>query len=306
MHPRDAHIPTDDMEAFNLNPAHRWVYDKLRVAKSQGLACGTSGEAPAHYPVFCKPVTNLQGMGVGARILLSERDYQEHCGVGDFWMTLLTGDHVSTDFAVVKGDVAWCRHSLGMPEAAGTFDYWVLEERSRPHLERYCRRWIGANVAGYTGMINIETIGGRIIDVHLRFADQWGDLYGRKWLDAVVRLYRWGTWDLIDGERAEAYSVVLFGPHGSAYVYPNPEVMAGYEATMGISSIQLTFFQDRPPQAHAMPPGGFRLAVINCFNLDVGLRVRAALAREFNIRTVPYRRRMLPANLSAKALSAWL
>ena len=27
-------------------------------------------------------------------------------------------------------------------------------------------------------MINLETIGGRIIEVHLRFADQWPDLYG--------------------------------------------------------------------------------------------------------------------------------
>ena len=32
--------------------------------------------------------------------------------------------------------------------------------------------------AGYTGMVNFETIGGRIIEAHLRFADQWPDLYG--------------------------------------------------------------------------------------------------------------------------------
>jgi hypothetical protein len=299
-------IPTDDTDAVNLNPAHRWVYDKLLVAKSQGLECGTHSQAPPRYPVFCKPVTNLNGMGVGARVLLSERDYQQSCGIGDFWMTLLTGEHVSTDFAVIKGNIAWCRHTLGIPGVAGTFDYWVIEERSRPKLERYCREWIRANLAGYTGMLNIETIGCRIIDTHLRFSDQWPDVYGRKWVDAVVRLYQRGTWDLIDAERAKGYSVVLFGPHGRVYTYPHPDVMACYEATLGISSIQLTFFEDRPPEAHAMPPGGFRLAVINCFNLDVGLRVRAALASEFNLKTGSYLGRTLPASLSDSSLNAWL
>ena len=299
-------IPADDAEAFNLNPAYRWVYDKLLIARSQGLTCGTHDVPPLRYPVFCQPLTNLQGTGVGARVLLSERDYQQHCGVGDFWMALLRGERVNTDFAVIKGDIAWCRHASAIPGASGTFDCWVVEERSRPQLERYCRRWIQANLAGYTGMVSVETIGGRIIGAHLRPSDQWPDLYGRKWLDAVVGLYQRGTWDLIDAERAEGYSVVLFGPHGRTYAYPHADAMAGYEATVGISSIQLTFLENRPPAVDAMPPGGFRLAVINCFNLDEGRHVRAALAREFSVPGDAYRLCTLPASLSANALNTWL
>jgi hypothetical protein len=41
-------------------------------------------------------------------------------------------------------------------------------------------------------MLNLETIGGTIIEVHLRFADQWLDLYGPGWVDAVVWLLRDG------------------------------------------------------------------------------------------------------------------
>ena len=51
----------------------------------------------------------------------------------------------------------------------------------------------------------------------------------------------------------------------------------------GVSSVQITFFEDRPQHAHTMPPGGFRLAVINSFNLEAGLRVRSAMAREFGL-----------------------
>ena len=41
--PPDLYIPTDDPEAWEWNPAHRWVFDKLQVALSQGLAAGPHG-----------------------------------------------------------------------------------------------------------------------------------------------------------------------------------------------------------------------------------------------------------------------
>ena len=74
-------------------------------------------------------------------------------------MTFLSGEHVSTDWAVVKGQPTWCRHTLGIPGAAGTFDHWVIEASSRLPLEHYSAEWIGRNLPDYTGMLNIETIG---------------------------------------------------------------------------------------------------------------------------------------------------
>ena len=52
-------------------------------------------------------------------------------------------------------------------------------------------------------------------------------------------------------------------------------------ATEGVSSIQVTFHEDRPPAQHSMPPGGFRLAIVNTFDLDVGRRIREQLALSF-------------------------
>ncbi|TMK27425.1 MAG: hypothetical protein E6G69_15700, partial [Alphaproteobacteria bacterium] len=48
-----------------------------------------------------------------------------------------------------------------------------------------------------------------------------------------------------------------------------------------VSSIQITFRDDKPLEAHAMPPGGFRLAIVNCSDLDVGFEVRDRLASRF-------------------------
>jgi hypothetical protein len=281
--PPDVHIPTDDVDAYKFNPAHRWIYDKLRVAQSQGLECGPYPTTPAGYPVFCKPVTNLKGMGAGARVARSEGEFRRSCKPGDFWSKWLTGEHVSTDWAVVRGEAAWCRHTRGEPGLAGTFDYWTIEARSRRRLERYCREWIRRFLSCYTGMVNIETIGGRIIEAHLRFSDQWPDLYGRGWLEAVVRLYQHGRWAYREGRRVDGYSVVLFGPHGKSYRHPKADSLAAYRAAPGVTSVQITFFEDRPLASHTMPPGGFRLAVINSIDLAAGVRVRSALAGDFGL-----------------------
>ena len=64
-----ANIPTEDSDAWQWYPAHRWVYDKLAVALSQNLEVGPHGVTPPRFPVFSKPITNLKGMGVGSRVL---------------------------------------------------------------------------------------------------------------------------------------------------------------------------------------------------------------------------------------------
>jgi hypothetical protein len=61
----------------------------------------------------------------------------------------------------------------------------------------------------------------------------------------------------------------------------DPGLVDRLRAHPGVSSIQITFDEGKPPSAHAMPPGGFRLAIVNCWNLALGKRVRAALKRGF-------------------------
>ena len=91
----------------------------------------------------------------------------------------------------------------------GVFDYWTVQAEERPEIEQYCGDWLRKNLRGYSGAVNIETIGGRIIEVHLRFADQWPDLYGEGWLEAIVELYRRHRWQFADDDRRDGYSVVL-------------------------------------------------------------------------------------------------
>ena len=99
-----ANITTEDADAWQWYPAHRWIYNKLAVALSQNLDAGPHGTPPPRFPVFSKPIVNLKGMGVGSRVLNSQADYDQHHAPGHLWMTLLDGRHVSSDIAVVDGD----------------------------------------------------------------------------------------------------------------------------------------------------------------------------------------------------------
>jgi hypothetical protein len=281
--PPEVRIPTEDFDAYQWNPAHHWVYNKLLIAETQGIPCAPHGVTPTIFPVFSKPLINLRGMGAGSRVLANLQEYEEHESGGHFWMTLLTGDHVSSDIAVVDGTALWFRHAQGIPSGAGTFDFWIIAAERAVDLERYCGTWLARNLRGYSGMVNLETIGGRIIEVHLRFSDQWPDLYGRDWLDAVVGLYAHGEWKFAAADTRTGYSVVLFGPHGVRYHYPDAARVQELTATPGVTSIQITFHADRAAAAHVMPPGGFRLAVVNCWDLEAGRRVRAELAGLFGI-----------------------
>jgi hypothetical protein len=279
--PPHVNIPTEDSDAWLWYPDHRWVYDKIAIAHSQELAAGPHGVPPPAYPVFSKPITNLKGMGIASRILASQSEYEQNLTAGHMWMTLLSGRHVSSDVAIVNGEPRWWRHVTGEPSGEGTFDYWTVHADPEPALEDYCGRWIRKRLAGYTGILNTETIGGRMIEVHLRMSDQWPDLYGAGWVDALVRLYHEHRWDFADADRCDGFSVVLFGPHGPRYRHPPPALVAQVRHMAGVASVQVTFDEDKEPERHAMPPGGFRLAVINARDLQAGLAGRELLRAHF-------------------------
>jgi hypothetical protein len=285
--PENVVIPTDDQLAYQLFPSHRWIYNKLLICETQGLENAPHDIMPRAFPVFSKPIYNLRGMGKGGKIIGSPEQFKAEIQPGHMWMPLLIGEHVSSDVAVIDGEPVWWRHTQGVALGNGMFDYWTVLAESRPNIEGYCGDWLRSHLKGYTGCANLETIAGAIIEVHLRFADQWPDLYGRGWADAMVQLYAAGTWSFRDQARRTGYSVVLYGGHGIHHKKPDPRAIDEILKLPEISSIQITFHEDRAPERHSMPPGGFRLAIVNCWDLEAGLEAREQLASLFQSTSAP-------------------
>ena len=276
--PPELLIPTDDEHAYELYPEHRWIYNKLLICDTQDYAGAPHGVPPPYFPVFSKPIYNMHGMGVGSRIIHNQQELDDNMTAGYMWMVLADGEHVSSDVVVIGGEAQWWRHSVGKALGDGVFDHWTVQAAERPEIERYCGDWLRRNLRGYSGAVNMETIGGHIIEVHLRFADQWPDLYGEGWLEAIVELYRRHRWQFADDDRRDGYSVVLFGAHGVPYRHPPAALVEEIAARPGVSSVQITFHENLAPELHAMPPGGFRLAIVNCWQLQAGLQAREDLA----------------------------
>lgn len=279
--PDDVNIPTDDPDCWELFPAQRWVYNKLTIAQSQGLPCGVYGIAPTTFPVFSKPTINLKGMGLASARINNIEELAQHEQPGHMWMQFLTGDHISTDCAVVAGEVCWLRHAKGETSVGGMFQYWTIETELNNTLEQMISKWVQQHMAGYTGMMNFETIGGGIIEAHLRFADQWCDLYGQGWVEALIKLYAEQKWGFDDSGRQVGYSVPLFAKHGRKFYHPPDAVQTRIKNLPDVTSLQITFHEEKTSASHPMPPGGFRLGIINATDLNAGFVARDELARAF-------------------------
>ena len=279
--PPDVRIPIDDIDAWAWFPAHSWIYDRLAVARSQGLPAGPHGADPGVFPVFSKPIINLKGMGIGSRLIRSRRDYEARYEAGHMWMPYLRGAHISTDCAIVDGQITWVRHAQGAPRRNGMFRYWKIWTEPDPILVDYLAQWSAKHLRGYAGMVNFETIGGRIIEVHLRFADQWTDLYGPGWTAALVRLYSDGIWRFDDSGRREGFSIPLFTHERGKAFAPDPSLIRAVQQSPHVSSVQITFHPGKNLAKQASPPGGVRLALVNSWQLTAGFKALRLLAKGF-------------------------
>lgn len=278
--PAEINIPTGDADAWAWNPAHRGVYDRLQLTLAQGLEAAPHGVAPSYFPVFSKPIYKLTDATGGARRLRSPADYAARQTDGHMWMTLLRGARVSSDAALVEGRAHWWRHATAVPGTAGGVDHWRIQAAPLPGVEQHLAAWAARHLAGYTGMANFETMGNAITSVHLRFVDQWPDLYGEGWVEALIGLYHRGRWAFDDAGRRDGHSVELVVPAGTLWSPAPPAAVQTALEIPGIASVQMAV----PPEDAV---GAMCLAVINCWDLAAGLAARERLQRLLRLQAPP-------------------
>jgi len=143
-----------------------WVYDKLILARKLGHVCGPAGvplPAPGTYVV--RPITNMMGMGLGTEIVTFDSTSTEHLRPGTFWTELFTGEHLSVD--VTATDVLCVYRGT----AAGPQRFTAWQRLPNPPLEQVPP--LIRQLAQRYSVVNYESVGGRIIEVHLRPNPDW-------------------------------------------------------------------------------------------------------------------------------------
>ena len=148
---------------------HLWVYDKLILSKRLGYTCGPAGISvpePAEYVV--RPITNLESMSVGARLQWLEP--KDNIEPGYFWCEKFTGEHITVDYNY--GEQSTTVKGYPRKGRLDRFDKWELIDRQIPFPKKlddlYEKEWV-----------NIEMIGGNIIEVHFRYNDDFRNHNGK-------------------------------------------------------------------------------------------------------------------------------
>jgi hypothetical protein len=176
---------TDDASTWQTCPVSwLWIYDKVIVARKQDILAAPAGVAVPHAGWYVvRPITNIRMMGRGARKVYLEPGDEDQVPDGYFWMELLQGDHVSVDYR--WGDqVLAVQGFRDDSDRLDRFDRWERIDR------KYPLPYMLQGLQHMTKWINIEMIGDRIIEVHLRhnddFANHDADVIYPVWRDAPI------------------------------------------------------------------------------------------------------------------------
>lgn len=187
-------VALGDDAAWTLYPYFRSLMNKLYVAESQGLECSLLGstQAPSRYPVVVRPVYNLYGMGLGTAFVHNEDQLEELMQPASFWCEFLTGPHLSIDLAIQNGKLLWHGAFQGFKDTSNQFTHWSVVTVP-PARVQYTLTWLRVYAPTFIGMVNVEMIGKRIIEVHLRPGDCL--LVDRKsFLSSLASLTDCGVW----------------------------------------------------------------------------------------------------------------
>ena len=158
----------NDSDVWSQCPIeYLWIYDKLIVARKQGILAAPAGipvPMPATYIV--RPITNIRMMSRGAsKQWLTPQD-DDSVPDGYFWTECLEGRHISVDFhyGVQELIVEGFRDN---PDRLDRFSRWQRIDGT------YKFPLILGELWRMTPWINVEYIGDKIIEVHLRWNDDF-------------------------------------------------------------------------------------------------------------------------------------
>lgn len=168
-----------------------WIFDKLILSRKLEYVCGPVGVSvprPDWYVV--RPCVNLMGMSKGVSIEHIDNS-TNHLPAGYFWQEVFEGRHLSVDYK--DGHQILCTQGFCNTADVTKFDRWVVTDDT-PNLPDLIK-----DIVVKYPTVNIEMIGGKIIEIHLRGNPDFVD--GAKEIIPVWKLEGYTFVDDPDGDR---------------------------------------------------------------------------------------------------------
>jgi hypothetical protein len=159
-----------------------WLFDKLILSKKLGYNCGPAGVSPTKTDRYIvRPCVNYRMMSRGAKVM-TLREGEDTIPDGHFWCEYFTGRHLSFDYHYGKQVLA----VEGFKEfyEVSKFLYWKKVEDIF-ELPEFLK-----HISIKYEWLNVEVIGDKIIEVHLRYNDDFrnhtGTIVVPVWEDETI------------------------------------------------------------------------------------------------------------------------
>lgn len=171
-----------------IHPTDAWIYDKLILSKMLGYHCGPAGVAPRITDEYIvRPISNYRMMGAGSSIITIVAN-TDIIPDGYFWCEVFLGRHLSYDYN-------WGKQTLAVegfrdPIRTDRFSSWkrVQDTYTLPPMLQ--------TIADKYEWMNIEVIDTKIIEVHLRYNDDFDHKYNE-----IIPIWRENYIDSPCGDR---------------------------------------------------------------------------------------------------------
>jgi len=164
-------IPLNDEVAYKLYPKYNWVYSTSRLLDFQNIEWAPFLMGDLTYKLL-EFALNKDGREPGA-----------------IYIRPPVGDALTTDVAIMKGDIKWAKHHTISDKGEKE----VLAEL-RGDVELRISALSTMHFRKFAGVISVDSIGPSIIGVRLCMTADVVDQYPGDWLKRVLRIYNRRPW----------------------------------------------------------------------------------------------------------------
>lgn len=273
--PAHLKIALVDYESYQYYKEFRHLYNKLIISKSQQIPSGHISETPSLFPVIVRPKINLDGMGKEARLVFDLSEYKQIKSPHLFWVTKLKGNHYSVDIFINSYGILGTICFQGYPGSNFTFKYW--EYKPSYYLPKSIIKWILRHLNNFKGVFNLEIIGDKIIECHLRM----GDLIffqSPKLMRQVIDCHLDKRISL--DSLPKLFLIPIFVPKNKFYHLNKDDIWKAVNESH--SRFSLKHYKIDTPSKLSNPPGGNRICICSFDSLSKGISFRNRIYQNLN------------------------
>jgi len=227
-------IPDFDGQAYKQFPEHNFVYDKLFVARSQSIQCGTLEDIMVNkhrvyeFPIFIKPrYGHKSASSKNCYKIHSFEELKKYQHIPDMmWSEFIQNTEGMTDFLIHNGTIVYQITYVYSESQHGVIadDWKYISPENKP--PENVVNWVQANMKGYTGICNVQYRGTKIIEVGLRFARGGAYILNAKndeLIKSINMLCDYKVWDYDNSKDLSFkpfYSFKCYTESPILYLYP--------------------------------------------------------------------------------------